>query len=165
MPGRRSASPMTRRRPPSPETSPSPPKIVPLGRRRLWSPPPRDKTPPTTPSKSSARSAIPRAAATQHLQSVVAPVAQRLPLLSCSRLSEHRSQHDSRPLATPSNGNADAQESVRRRPTATPPFSLTVLSPPPTPRLIRQRPPTTQVGNHGSRCVASMIVATARKRA
>ena len=166
-PGRRSASPVTRRRSPSPETSPSrsPPRIKPLGRRRLWSPPPRKRTPPTTPLRWSARSAIPKAAAAPHLRSVVAPVAQRLQLPSRSRRSEHRSQYDSRPPATSSSESVDVRGNVRGRPKTMPPSSPPVLSPPPTPHLVRQRPPAARSGNRGSRLVTSTIVATAWKRA
>ena len=169
LPSRRSSSPVTRRRPPSPESSPSPspPRITPLGRRRLWSPPPRKRTPPTAPdmsSRLSARSSIPRAAVTQRLQSVVTPAARHLRLPSPSRLSEHRSQHNSRPPADQSSGDAAALGNVQPRRKRTPARLKSVLSPPPTPRIERQRPPPIRGGNRGSRSVASTIVSEARRK-
>ena len=167
-PGHRPPSPMTRRRPPSPESSPSPspPRIVPLGRRRLWSPPPRKRTPPTTsptPSRSNARSAIPKAAVDQRLRSVVKPAAQHLQLQSRSRLYEHRSQHDSRPPADKSSVDVAARANVLPQRKQTPTRLRSVLSPPSTPRFGR-RPPPTQGCNRGSRSVASTLVAEARRK-
>ena len=165
-PGRRPPS-VTRRNPLSPESSPSPPRILLLGRRRLWSPPPRKRTPPTTPkplSRLNARSSIPKAAGAQRLQSVVCHVEQRRRHPLRSRLSGHRSHHDSRPPANESSEDEDARESDQRPRKTSPTRLMSVLSPPSTPRPRRQRPPPTQGGNHGSRFVASTIVATARKK-
>ena len=169
-PGRRPLSSVTRHRPPRPESSPSPspspPRIVPLWRRRLWSPPPRKRTPPTTsptPSRSNARSAIPKAAVNQRLRSVVKPAAQHLQLPSCSRLYEHRSHHDSRPPAYKSSVDGAVRANVLPQRSQTPTRLRTVLSPPSTPRFGR-RPPLTQGCNRGSRSVASTLVAEALRK-
>ena len=166
---RRSASPVMRRRPSSPASSPSPSpsRTTLLGRRRLWSPPPRKRMSlKMSPSRSSARSTIPRSASQAHLQSVVVATVQHPQLPSRSCRFEHRSQFDSRPPATTplSSGSEDDLASPRRRKKTPPPSSPPMLSPPPTPRLIRQRPPLTRSGNRGSRFVASTIVASARKK-
>ena len=165
-PGRRPPS-VTRRHPLSPESSPSPPRIMPLGRRRLWSPPPRKRTPPTTPeppSRSNARSAIPKAAAAQRLQSVVCPAERRRQHPLRSRLSGHRSHHDSRPPANESNEDVDARASDQHPRKTSPTRLKSVLEAPLTPRPHCQCPPLTQGGNRGSRFVASTIVALARRR-
>ena len=155
--------------------SPSPPKMTPLGRRQLWSPPQRRKTSPTdSPSKArtAARSTTPRQASLPRLQLSVAAIT-RVRLPSQSRRLGHRTQHDSRPPATTpvSSDDENARERRQRRdrtPTPSsalrPPSSPPTPSPPQTPSPVRHHPPVTRSGNRGSRSVASTLVASARKR-
>ena len=160
---RRSSSPVTRLRSPESSPSPSPPRVTPLGRRRLWSPPPRKKAP-ETPSRSSARSSMPKAAVARRPRSVVATTAPHLRLPSPSRLSQHRSQHDSRPPAIRSSVDAAVPGNAQPRRSQTPSRLKSVFSPPPTPRVNRQRPPPIKDGNRGSRSVASTILSERRRR-
>ena len=149
--------------------SPSPPKMTPLGRRRLWSPPPRRKTSPTdSPSRerTAAHLTTPRHASLPRLQSSVAAITRtRLP--SRSRRLGHRTHHDSCPPATTpiSSDDEDVQGRRQRRDRTPTPSSPPTPSPPQTPSPVRQRLPVTHSGNRGSLSVASTMMASARKRA
>ena len=166
MASRRSSSPVTQRRSPGSSPSPSPPRVTPLGRRRLWNPPPRPRTPTKDLSRSSARSAAPQHVYAACLPSAIVIAAPRPQPPRRNRRSAHRSHFNSCPPSTYSSSQSeDGPGSVRLMPPKNmPPASPTVLRPHPTQSLVHPRPPPTQHGSRMSRCVASTIVAAARKR-